>query len=224
MKRTIRLSMLAALFCASNAMAVIIDANGSGWIRDDNTSSTGGTNELAVGTTGPNTFRALVKFDLSGQGGPIPSGNTITIYGSDNNPDFENPGDVTLELSVLDTSFTTDEANWLESSSGNPWNNPGGDFGPAVASSVVAGGTFDEDDTIVFSSADLDTAIQNALGGELALIVRGPAIEATGNGRDIVWLKGSTADNVPELNIVPEPASLALFGLGGLALLRRRSA
>lgn len=220
--------LLVAL-CVAPASAAIRDATESGWIRNDNTGSSGGPTENAAGTnSASNAFRTLMQFDTGSLMPFTATDATLTLWGSDNSPeDLGGAGTVQVWLHLVIGEIAANEVNWLESSSGVNWTSPGGDYDATPLDVVdVDLGTFSEDDTVVFQSAGLTSAVQDAIdaGESLAVMVRTPALEHNlASGRSILWTKGFEADNPPELNVIPEPASMVLLGIGGLgAILRRR--
>ncbi len=229
MKHAMKISLMAVLVAglASVAQAEIFSATESGWIRNDNTGSSGGTNELAAGTISDSTtFRSIYQFDVSSLAVSADSA-TLDLYVSDNSPDDAGEaGLIDAELYLVLKPVVSGEMNWNEASSETDWDTPGGDFGTAaLAVTSVDPGLLAEDDALSFSSAALAQAVQDAADsdGILTLMLRTPALEDSSfAARSIVWTKGSTSGNVPQLTVVPEPASMSLLALGGLAMLRRR--
>lgn len=220
--RTACLSGLCAAFSLASLSGQVIDVEESTWIRSDNTSFNDDGDAIAIGgLAGPHALRALLRFDLSGETSATEA--TLKLTGRFNNPDGSF-GPTTLDLFLLDTDFDRDTVSWLESSAGNTWTNPGGDFGATpLASAAINMGVFDADDPLEFQSAALLSAVEDALGGTLALIVRGPALE-TADARNIAWIQGPDMQGLPTL-VIPEPSTYAAI-FGGLALagmlLRRR--
>jgi len=92
-----------------------------------------------------------------------------------------------------------------------------------------------EGTTVIFNDAALTTFIQGYSGSDLVTFVlaANPGYTSSGQWRaatkeaaSLTTIVGAAGDFAPylEFSVVPEPTSLALFGLGGLALmLRRRS-
>ena len=214
-----------------SGQSINITAQEGAWIRDDNTSQSGGTDILATGTLGDDTtLRSLVTFNLPAAGSSaIPSNAGVWFYMD--RDDFNGlPGLQTINLHLLDQDVIHGETTWLEYSDGNAWNTPGGDFDATPLASVeidmnIAG----EGTTFTFQSPALTQALQTAADGTGTISfaldtpgLSGPAYEQ----RAIVWVQGQTGSNPP--TIIPEPSTYAaIFGVAALAVLlvrRRRRA
>ncbi len=180
--------------------------------------------------TNPRPFRTVLSFDLSA----IPSGSTITaaslqltFAGDDTNPinGLELyrvvPGANMIEGTGLQATPTIDGVTWSNIRPGVPWTNPGGDFQPAILSSIgqdADGGAAGE----VYSfntSAGFIASAQSALDSQLPLelLIRSAAAEAGGGAQNFFRF---ASDDYPDVSlrpnliveyaIVPEPGALVL--------------
>lgn len=218
-----------ATVCAAQAFAApVVEVTGQSGIRADNPTAYGTGNVILwSGTVGGNgTLRGLHSFDLSNVG-PFTVPDATLWYYIDRDDNFANAGgQQTVQVHELDRDFrfaADGGASWNEAAPGEDWDNPGGDFGPALASIVLDFDNLGAGDTFTLSSEDLRIAAQSAIddGRELNLILRVPGLEGAA-ARTILWVQGPGGSNPAQL-IIPEPASLALLSVGGLLLLRRRT-
>ncbi len=168
--------------------------------------------------TSPND-QALIKFDnlFVSQGGTVPDGAEIVqallnfSTGDGGNSPSSSRWDVSEMLVDWDTSQT------FTSFGGNGPDTADGEIGPVIDSELrmLAGS---------IGQFDLTNLVQDWQNGEAN---NGLNLQSAGSdGWQIHFTGSSVTDARPELMVayvVPEPSSLALLGLGGLAILRRRS-
>jgi hypothetical protein len=176
---------------------------GAQGLQNDPNGNSGGDIFLRAGWGfggGPGTpiiqrpFRTVLGFDL----GAIPSGSTIRsatlklAIAEDDNANSINGlelhqvvlGANMIEGTGLQAAPTTDGVTWTEIRPGESWTTPGGDYLPAVLSSIGPdpdGGTGGE--VYTFStSTDFVSAAQSALDSNLPLelLIRSAAAEANG--------------------------------------------
>ena len=215
------------------AAGPIIDVDGWSAVRSDNPDGAGtGTSIAFTGTlSDDDALRTLMSFDLtqvdSTFEAPADSRLVLTIDRDDQDAD---PGMQTIELFGLPRGFRSAEdggASWNEADDGEAWDTPGAIDAEAtpLASTQLDMSQSITGEQLVFESSDLLVAIQDAIDNQerLNLILRAPGLEFDEfEERALVWTQGPDGDNPAQL-IIPEPASLALMGVGGLLLLKRRS-
>lgn len=190
-----------------------------------------GTSQLlfAGDTSNPGDFlRSTLAFDLNN---PLLTGATInsvtltlTVREADTGSEDTS---LTIALHELTNSFTNDDVTWTSRNGTDDWTTPGGDFGSSLA--TVSGNPFTAvtGDTLDFSSVALASAAESAIGGSFYLLAKSTTEENTNRNlfrfastRNLSSAEGPvlTIDYTP----IPEPSSVLLACLGGVALLRRR--
>ncbi|MDG1071651.1 MAG: DNRLRE domain-containing protein [Akkermansiaceae bacterium] len=192
------------------------------------------SDQIIIGTTaggGSAAIRGLLEFDISA----IPATNVIDLASlvlTTHSAGINNVG-VAAAITSFDVysyGFNFDEttATWNDPAVGD--SSDGGTVGTFLTSASIdvesAAGV-----TIAFgSSSAFTTAVGDALAGDgqLRLIIRNNDESTVGThnfarfAAEDFATTGSRPELVIEHSMIPEPSSLALLGLGGLALLRRR--
>lgn len=186
--------------------------------------------------------RSILSIDLTA-GGAIKPGDriqsislTLTKAGDSGNNTtskkgwlYESDDTRRIELHALNRHFNENEATWNDATSGDPWNNPGGEFSSIVLAYFTEAAAPGEAETFG-SSPDFVAAAQGALdhnNGVLNLIVIAPNAESIDNYRYVYFYSAEENAGNPSyrplltVTTVPEPAGLMLLGLCGL-LARRR--
>ncbi len=238
---TMTAAMGIAVLLAGQASAVTVPLNATNDNRSRSDAATGNSetssSDLIGNVTGTRWHRAVLSFDLTS----IPDGsviNSVTLDatfdpdGSGNSANFD---DGTADIIVAEMLENPDRVNgWNYNAqsfgpdqTGNTaddvaWATAGATLGAALSS--VSDTTYDPEGIAAgtafnwASSAGFVTAISNNLADdEILLQVLIPGVEA--GGRSFVR---SNNDFVLTVDYVPEPASLALLGMGGLAIFSRR--
>lgn len=241
-KITFAIAALAATVAATLAAGAVIEivpvADNS--IYREAPGNSNGRGSLFAGNTAngvTHTRRALLRFDLSA----LPSGAIIESAELRMFLAQENTGAGPLPVSLHRVTEAWGEAGSLGSGGGapaqagdatwtaaffgsTPWATPGGSF-VAEDSAVTPVGA--EGQFYAWSSTALAADVQawfDGAAGNFGWIVRGDE-SAVRTAKRFESRESSNAARRPTLTVtyvIPEPASLGLLGLGGLALRRRR--
>jgi hypothetical protein len=174
--------------------------------------------DLAVGPVSGSDdyFRTYLAFDLSGES--LATDATLTMKGAPVTGEFAGVENNDLALTQTFTLFVTT----------GDWNNaasmPGG---TDIATTDLDVTTGNDTQDLVFTGTALKDAFNSAVGGMLYLGIRssGETLAPAASDRSFKWFTHSEdATGGPDLDYtpVPEPGSLALLGLGGLLIARRR--
>ncbi len=137
------------------------------------------------------------------------------------------PGYDTFAMSGVgwDVTITAEGASWM-SEAAVEFNNSTADspdaiwLRPGAGSNTPGTGTFSSGGIIQFSSIPLNNISLN--GDNVLRMEFFETYNDVSGVRDGFWHAGGTLDLQFEANPVPEPASMAVLGLGAAALLRRR--
>ena len=173
------------------------------------------TSDLAVGpVSAGRSFRTYLTFDLTSATAVNPGGSVELVLQHTSSAGTPNVGN-TSALAQVFTLFEV-ASDWDGVASPGP-------EGTAIDTANVNVTTGNFGENLVFNGTGLLSAFNSAVGGTLYLGIKSDA-ENT-DARSFVWY-GSVEDgegNQPAITtVVPEPGSLALLGLGGLLVARRR--
>jgi PEP-CTERM motif len=203
----ILLAGLVSLGLVSSAQAGMVTLNDThrGWYLDNGTSSRNVGNNYFVGRSGSIEFRNYLGFDLSGVSEPIIAAelnlDSAAVLGT--NHDYELHKVVTPFANLGSYSVAI--------------------FDDLGSGSVYGSRTYESSDRLQLRSILLNAAaladLNSAAGGSFA--IGGSITSALGNEQGI--FAGSNNTNSVQLKLttaaaVPEPSSIVLLGIGGIAL------
>lgn len=180
---------------------------------------------LSVYSVDSNIQRSLLQFNLS----PIPPGQQILSavlkltanvqYGS-------NPDKHAMTAHQVTKEWNETQATWSNATTGNGWSSPGGDYHLTAAASSNANPTADQ-----IVSWNLTSLVQDWYDG--SAVNYGLLLKSLpGNQLHFHSSNVDTQNWRPALEItyaelpsseVPEPSTLALFAMGGIGCLARRT-
>lgn len=183
--KTLKLLAVHALGFAAASSAwsdtISLPATADGFIRS--TQSAAQTNNVKntvylVGNTAQQTdsLRAVLAFDLN-----VPELKGATIRSAQlvleiNDRDASGGGSASqsreLSLHALAREFDLPAVEWLRSARGTPWQTPGADFGPSLATLEANPAQITAGQMLTFSSEALTQAVQADLDGTLSLLVK----------------------------------------------------
>lgn len=210
------------MMLSANAATVVVDTDahirsGSNSAIDQDEDALGYVQvkyDVNASTTDGSGRKAYFQFDLTGQNADLAQGATFTMF-------LQSSRAHTIQVWALDQAYTgfTDTVTWetaeAHDETGNDMLTTGALTATAVDSPIVllSGGSANDPVT-----ANLASLAPFVFDNKITLAVTGVA-DANNNSGGFRALP-----NVSTLTfeVVPEPSSLALLGLGGLMLARRR--
>ena len=224
---------------SSHAATLVINVSEDGWIDEFDGVLAGGVGpDIRTATPDPaGAFQYSRKgyfgFDLSDFAalGPGITITSVTFNATtDGDVDGSYAGANVLFTAVTDGIDIFDETT-LEASNapgnagGNPLTNP---VGGTTVGTFVAPGT-PSNALVTITSTDLADAVANDTNNFLTLVAVNQqqnnagytSADSLGGGLDFISKEGGNGATLT-IEYVPEPSSLALLGLGGLLLARRR--
>ncbi|MEM6504578.1 MAG: DNRLRE domain-containing protein [Planctomycetota bacterium] len=222
MNKPLPFVLLTALVCGAysgHADAEVITATQDAHIRNGSNANTNyGNDPILQLKPGSNSFFRTIYLDFD-----VSSVALSSVISAELDLDIESvSGGADLSYKVF--GFTSPA--WDESTI--TWNNA-----PFASTSATAtfgtdlgGGTivFASDDNLTFSSTELTDFVKSS-SGTVSLIIHPTDMDGNVNlnFHSSELLNGDPNPNAPTLTLtVPEPGSLALLGLGGLLIARRR--
>lgn len=216
------MTALAGAFVTGSVDADTLNPSADAWARQQGATYTAPlashATDLAVGPVSGSAdyFRTYLAFDLSAESEATDA--SLTLLGAAATGAFAGIENNDLALNQTFTLFVT-AGNWDNAAS-----MPGG---TDVASTSLDVATGNDQQDLVFTSTALKDAFNAALGGTLYLGIRsdGETLTPAANDRSFKWFSHSedaTGGPILDYTAVPEPTSLALLGLGGLLIARRR--
>ncbi len=215
--RKLRPALLAVLggMGASHADTLVLPAAADGFIRaSQSAAQTANTTNplLLIGdtVTANDYLRGVLAFDLAVPelaGAAIHSARLdLTVSARDTSNGGSADAPQTILLHPLASSFDEAAVSWTRRDAADPWNTPGGDYGPPIASfsanpAAVGGG-----EIIGFTGAGIEDFVRVSVGGGLRLLVK---LESEDAVRSVFRLASgeSAAANPPRLVIDYTPAA-----------------
>lgn len=161
-------------------------------------------------------YRPLFKFDISGVESQVTSATLVLRQDTSGNASTFR---ALRGIGAGSQDWVELQASWNSYATGLSWTTPGGDYTTQHEASGTSTGTLA---IINFDVTDMVQAAKDDGQSYLTVFIFGDGNHASGDW-DSLQTRESTGDNTtqPKLtvdSVVPEPASLALIGLGGLMM------
>lgn len=169
------------------AVALALPVSVGDWIREDQPDVDSANFNVFVGSLdGGNALRGVLAVDLSSfTAGDVINSASLSVFHRDSETSNHKAGPATttdVSLHVA-TQVPTNLATWNSFDGTNPWTNPGGDFGPAIVTTIADVENINTNEEVVFSNASLTAAIQAAVSAgdaAIGLVLTTPQLEADG--------------------------------------------
>lgn len=229
------LCIAAVLAACSITQADVIDSTEDSYLRSGSAGSNyDGENRILVGwhpVTALEKLRGVVEFDLSSLAGLTVTDVNLALTIQTIDKYDQDGGTYDLVLKNLGESFDESSVTW------NSLTPDGGDISggslstlPGFATTTDPGtdsrsaiGALVGTDVVFPSTAAFIAAAQDAIdnnAGILSLVIHAPGAEDYAGGDNALYRFESSVSL--EITAIPEPATMSVLALGGLAILRRR--
>lgn len=230
--------ILAILALSSISSAILMNVDDT-WVREDNPDSNRNGNDQINARTdidGDDNDLCLLRFDLTGYS-VAPSGNTLnltwyrtdsstgktlSLYGMNDLADGETTwSESTVTYNNAPMLIPDGQDPTAETAAGHSWDDVR-DLDMSKLTLLIGSQPYGPQVTgelYTFSGAALDAFLNADTNGQITfLIARGDPSTSSNQARFQVREVGTGA----YLDVIPEPATMALLGLGGLFVIRRK--